>query len=183
MSNLSPISERGCWFLNVNSSSPKLGISITIAHDGLQVEFTKTACLRMQRRRRVGQIVNTGPQQLRVFLDLCVFKWNLFILFPFSKLNLNEEIVHFYLLVSWLNSWVFPFRIDNSVPVSCDVAAGACFFSYGCIGSPSTDGQNISVKPYLTLPYCYFFALPQLNMNGQHCPNHRRAFRLVSRLG
>ena len=57
------------------------------------------------------------------------------------------------LLVLWLNSRVFPFQIDNSVPVSCDVAAGACFFCYDCIGRLSTDRQNISIKPYLTLPY------------------------------
>ena len=75
--------------LNVNSSSPKLGISITIAHDGLQVEFTKTACLRMQRRRRVGQILNTGPQQLRVFLDLCVVNYEAFIYIYFYQTQLE----------------------------------------------------------------------------------------------
>jgi hypothetical protein len=53
--------------------SPKLGISITIAHGGLQVE----------------QIVNTAPQQLRVFLDLCVVKCKSFLFrFHFSKLKL-----------------------------------------------------------------------------------------------
>ena len=43
----------------------------------------------MQRCRRVEQIVNTGPQQLRVFLDLCVVKCNSFLFyFVFSKLKL-----------------------------------------------------------------------------------------------
>ena len=50
----------------------------------------------------------------------------------------------------WLGSRVFPFQIDNSVPVSCDVAAGACFFCNGFIGRLRTDRQNISDK---TLPY------------------------------
>ena len=53
----------------------------------------------------------------------------------------------------WLGSRVFPFQIDNSVPVSCDVAAGACFFCYGFIGRLSKVRQNVSIKtlPYLTL--------------------------------
>ena len=42
-------------------SPPKLGDSIFIAHDRLQVEFAKTACSRMQRRRRAGKIFSTGP--------------------------------------------------------------------------------------------------------------------------
>ena len=109
----------------------------------------------MQRCRRVEQIVNTGPQQLRVFLDLCVVKCKSFLFyFHFSKLKLMRVKLLYISLVLWLDSRVFPFQIDNSVPVSCDVAAGACFFCYGCIGRLRTDRENISDKtlPYLNVP-------------------------------
>ena len=45
-----------------------------------------------------------------------------------------------------------PRQIDNSVSVSCDVAAVARFFCLGFIGRASKVAQNISNKPYLTLP-------------------------------
>ena len=42
--------------------------------------------------------------------------------------------------------------VDNSVSVSCDVAAVARFFCLGFTGRASKVAQNISNKPYLTLP-------------------------------
>ena len=45
-----------------------------------------------------------------------------------------------------------PRQIDNSVSVSCDVAAVARFFCLGITGRASKVAQNISNKPYLTLP-------------------------------
>ena len=44
-------------------------------------------------------------------------------------------------------------QIDNSVSVSCDVAAVTRFFCPGFNGCASKVAQNISNKPYLTLPY------------------------------
>ena len=41
-----------------------------------------------------------------------------------------------------------PRQIDNSVSVSCDVAAVARFFCLGFIGRASKVAQNISNKPY-----------------------------------
>ena len=61
-----------------------------------------------------------------------------------------------------------PGQIDNSVSVSCDVAAVTCFFCPGFNGCASKVAQNISNKPYLTLPSDTYFYTATMLLRAKH---------------
>jgi hypothetical protein len=93
-------------------SPPKLGDSIFIAHDRLQVEFAKTACFRMQRRRRAGKIFSTGPLD-RFYFWVVALSIQLFLSFIQMQF-LTWYFVFYFNNVMALDPRVAPGQVDNS---------------------------------------------------------------------
>ena len=90
---------------------PKLGDSISIAHDRLQVEFAKTVCFGMQRRRRAGRIFSTGPLD-RFCFWVVYFQFNFF--FILFNCNLIGSFDFNFTSVMALVPRVAPGQVDNS---------------------------------------------------------------------
>ena len=92
-------------------SPPKLGDSISISHDRLQVEFAKTVSFGMQRRRRTGRIFSTGPLD-RFCFWVVYFQFNFF--FILFNCNLIGSFDFNFTSVMALVPRVAPGQVDNS---------------------------------------------------------------------